>query len=54
MNQAIRYSYKKPEEAAKGQVEIILYIPFVSDISYSDLDKDTSEFIEVTCRFKLE
>ena len=51
MNQAIRDSCKKPEEAEKGRVEIRPSIPFVSDASYNDLDKDKSKFIEVTCRY---
>ena len=53
MNQAIRDSCKKPEEAEKGWVEIMPSIPFVSDVSYSDMDKDKdkSKFIEVTCRY---
>ena len=50
MNQAIRDSYKKPEEVEKGRAEIRLSIPFVSDVSYSNLDKDKSKFIGVTCR----
>ena len=56
MNQAIRDSCKKPEEAEKGRVEIRPSIPFVSDASYSDLDKDKdkSKFIEVTCRYTPE
>ena len=58
MNQAIRDSCKKPEEAEKGRVKIRPSIPFVSDASYSDLDKDKdkskSKFIEVTCRYTLE
>ena len=45
---------KKPEEAEKGRVEIRPSIPFVSDASYSDLDKDKSKFIEVTCRYTPE
>ena len=52
MNQAIRDSCKKPEEAEKeGRVEIRPSIPFVSDASYSGLDKDKSKFIEITCRY---
>ena len=51
MNQAIRDSCKKLEEAEKGIVEIRPSIHFVSDASYSDLDKDKSKFIEVTCRY---
>ena len=51
MNQAIRESCKKPEEAEKGRVEIRPSIPFVSDATYGDLDKDRSKFIEVTCRY---
>ena len=51
MNQAIRESCKKPEEAEKGRVEIRPSIPFVSDATYGDLDKDKSKFIEVTCRY---
>ena len=54
MNQAIRDSCKKPEEAEKGCVKIRPSIPFVSDASYSDLDKDKSKFIEVTCRYMPE
>ena len=56
MNQAIRDSCKKPEEAEKGRVEIRPSIPFVSDVSYSDLDKDkdNSKFIEVTYRYMPE
>ena len=51
MNQAIKDSCKKPEEAEKGRVDIRPSIPFVSDASYGDLDKDKSKFIEVTCRY---
>ena len=54
MNQAIRDSCKKLEEAEKGHVEIRPSIPFVSDTSYSDLDKDKSKFIEVTSRYTPE
>ena len=44
MNQAIRDSYKKPDEAEKGQEEMTP-IPFVLDANYSDLDKDKSKVI---------
>ena len=32
-------------------MEIRPSIPFVSDASYSNLDKDNSKFIEITCRY---
>ena len=56
MNQAIRDSCKKPEEAEKGRVEIRPSISFVSDTSYTYLDKkkSKSKFIEVTYRYTLE
>ena len=47
MNQAIKESCEKPQDAEKGRIEVRPAVSFVSDATYNDSVKDKAKFIEV-------
>ena len=51
MNQAIKESCEKPQDAEKGRIEVRPAVSFVSDATYNDSVKDKAKFIKVMCRY---